>query len=59
MFFNDCFDQLARFGENKDRVKIKPVILTEHVDYSRTNKNCNLLGMEVMETGEIIDVVHK
>jgi hypothetical protein len=54
-----CYSMIFSIScQGLGRVKIKPVIVTEHVDYPRTRKNYNLLSMEVIETGEIVDVVY-
>lgn len=59
MLFNDSFEKLQRFDKGNSRLKIKPVIITEQEDYSYKLPNSNLLSMEVMETGQILDVIHQ
>jgi len=44
-----------------DRVRIKPVVLSYHPKKSKRAKHkyCDTVNMEVMETGESVDVIYK
>ena len=36
-------------------MKIKPVVINEYPKYSKKNPRLNLVTMEVVETGELVD----
>ena len=51
--YNESFDQLDRFDNTKNRVKIKPVVVTEDEDFSSKHPKSSMLSTEVIETGEV------
>ena len=57
LLYSKAFDQLKRFDNTRNRLKLKPVIVSEYKNQNQKHKNngLSMATMEVLETGEVID----